>query len=347
MKISLNFIFQFVTTNRSTIVIDIAKLDRTKSATVDRLFNAICENSSFELSVLGNISSFVVVALLIFTLGFIGNIVTVVVISCWRKLHTPTFTMIVCLAVSDAYSLLAEILFSYTNLIVLLMVCLKQPSSWTLFVINVIGYIGTYNSGVQLCLLVGLRFTAIVYPFKYKTYCTCKAVIVVCVVASIISLVFCFLGNILIKMFDVNVCAVSTFVFVLNFFLPCTVFILLHCLKLRALRRSPTLNRNSSLKMNIVLLILMSVYATFSASMLLSVILKCFSNQNEVLYPFLISRMAFLLNCAVNPYIYFFSSPPVVQLFRKMWHRLRNRCQVTDNGNAEEIEMNNIPTAYS
>ena len=76
-----------------------------------------CEDLPFIQSRWTDNVPYLVVVLLIFMFGFIGNIVTVAVISCWRKLHTPTFTMIACLAVSDAYSLLSYTLYMYTNVL--------------------------------------------------------------------------------------------------------------------------------------------------------------------------------------------------------------------------------------
>ena len=64
-----------------------------------------CE-SDVPFTILCNFSDdvpYYLAVVLIFTLGFIGNIVTVAIISCWRKLHTPTFTMFACLAASDVY----------------------------------------------------------------------------------------------------------------------------------------------------------------------------------------------------------------------------------------------------
>ena len=290
-----------------------------------------------------NVSHFVV-ELLIFTLGFIGNVVTVAVISCWRKLHTPTFTMIACLAVSDAYSLLSATLYAHTNLL-WLTICLNPHSSMIFYTFYVLLSLGRFNAGMQLCALVCLRFTAIVYPHKYKAYCTCKAVIMVSLVTSIFILIFCAVHSTFVEVLGNN-CVFNTSICAVNFIVPCTFFISLHCLKLRALRRSPALNNNSSLKMNIVLSILMSIYVISSASMMLNIILRCFYGYTYDEYLNFINRISFSCNCAINPYVYFFSSPAIVQLFRKMWHRLCNRCQVTDNTSAEELEMNNIRTAW-
>ena len=274
---------------------------------------------------------------LIFTLGFIGNIVTVCVISCWTKLHTPTFTMIACLAASDAYSLLSYTLHFYTN--VAFFITCKLRTYAFLYCCLALFCLGRLNAGMQLCVLASLRFTAIVHPLKFKTYCTCKTVIVMSFVGSVImlivSVVYVVLSSYKIEVNE-GTCAVDTVIYAVNFIVPSSIFTVLHCLKLRALRQSPTLNNNSSLKMNVVVSFVLSIYAISSASMMLSCIIEMQYTVYSLLF---VVNLSFLINCAINPFIYFFSSPPVVQLFRKIWHRLRKKWQVTNNENTQEIEM--------
>ena len=325
-------------------------MNRTTNATADYLYAMECEDKVTPFfRPPGNISYFVV-ELLIFTSGFIGNIVTVAVISCWRKLHTPTFTMIACLAVSDAYSLLYYTLYRQTN--VWLLILCYEFVAWmysfpmTFVTFNVFLQFARFNGGMQLCLLACLRFSAIVYPLKYQAYCTCKAVIVLSAVTSVIILMSSAVESTLHVALKYN-CAVRTPLVALNFIVPTTVFISLHCLKLRALRRSPALNNTSSWRMNVVLIVLMSVYVMSSTSILIASIVGCIIRDVRFLNTDfdVIITTSLLLNCAVNPFIYFFSSPPIVQLFRKVWNRLCNSCQVTENANEGDIEINNIPTA--
>ena len=322
-------------------VFQITRMNRTTNATQELLYHNACEDIPF-FPPPDDVTYFVV--LFIFTLGFIDNIVTVVVISCWRKRHTPTFTY---LAVSDTYSLLLFTMDIILNIGILLLCnnIPQLPFQVTRATYETFLGIAVYNGRMQLCLFIYMPpFTAIVYPHKYQAYCTSKAVKVVSVVASVIILISSAVESALHDVLEYN-CAVFTLGLTFNFIVPTTVFISLHCLKLRALRRSPVLNSNSSLKMTIILSILMSIYVISSGSILIQNIIYCHMYFPNKFIGFIVF-ISFLFNCAVNPFIYFFSSPPIVQFFRKMWHRLCKRCQVTDNGNAEEIEMNNIPTAW-
>ena len=289
---------------------------------------------------------------LIFTSGFIGNIVTVTVISCWRKLHTPTYTMIACLAASDAYSLMSYTMNQYTNVLLITVCTLLKNGHDVVFSYCwiILFYLGRFNAGMQLCILACLRFTAIVYPLKFKTYCTRKAVILVSIGGSVVILIISVAVIVLpIALFErkVSIIVVNIVIYAVNFIVPSSMFTVLHCLKLRALRRSPALNNNSSRKINVVLSIVLSIYVISSASMMMFYILAWQYRINfflSVAHPFI--RLSFLINSAINPFIYFFSSPPILQLFRKIWHRLCQKCQDANNGNTQEIEMTNTSTTW-
>ena len=100
--------------------------------------------------------SFRVAIITMFTLGLIGNITTVAVISCWRKLHTPTFTMLACLAVSDACSLLAYTPNMYTNIWRLFFCNYLRDmymKGMVSYLLDIIYFCCRYNAGMQLCIL--------------------------------------------------------------------------------------------------------------------------------------------------------------------------------------------------
>ena len=155
-----------------------------------------CEDVPFLKSKLVDDVPYLVAVAIIVTSGFTGNMFTVVIILCWRKLHSPTFTMIACLAVSDTLSLLSYTMYSYTNVYSLIL-CTdfrKTVGDFVTFVTfhTLIG-LGRFNAGMQLCILACLRFRAIVYPLKFKTYCTSKAVIAMSVLGSVMVFIFFYL----------------------------------------------------------------------------------------------------------------------------------------------------------
>ena len=159
---------------------------------------------------------------------------------------------------------------------------------------------------MQLCILACLRFTAIVYPFKLKTHCTCKVVILMSMAGWVAILIVSgiygfFIHTVVYTIF----CAVVMAREGVNFLIPSSVFIVLHCLKLRALRRSPSLSNNSSWGMNVIMIIVLSIYSISSASLLIYSFMACYFNYKNN-YVFITVKISFLINCAANPFIYFF-----------------------------------------
>ena len=297
-------------------------------------YDFYCDNLPFIESEGSDNVPYLVTVLLLFSAGFIGNTITAAVISCTRKLHTPTFTMIACLAVSDAYSLLSHTLSTFTNINEIItckyfMEVEDNEYYWAPF--DTFIYFGRLNAGIQLCVLACLRFIAIVYPLKFKTHCTCRAVILMSVVLSVLCLIISLIVKILIieiAIFSKNHYAVILVKNVFNFIIPTSVFTVFHCLKLRALRRSPSLTNNFSLKMNVVITIVLSIYVTSSASLVILDII-IFYTPYEIHIFYLITDISFVVNCAANPFIYFFSSPAAVQMFRNISHQLCYRWQIT------------------
>ena len=259
-----------------------------------------------------------VAAIIILVLGFSGNVVTVAVISCWKKLHTPTFTMIACLAVSDAYSLLQHFFWHYTIFENddISYFCTKLHRNGYTLLRNLTIFIGRLNAGFQLCLLASLRYIAVVHPLKFKTCCSPKKVIIGSLCGWIIVLlfsIFCTFSLIFWRhifnswkqSWDFRV-SVSF----LNFIIPTLLFIILHFLKMRALRRSPVLNNSTSRKMSIVIFIIILIYAASTASIGLA--------QLEINFFGNINTIAFMISCSINPFIYFVSSAPMVRIFRRI-----------------------------
>ena len=266
-------------------------------------------------------------ALIILALGFAGNVVTVVVVSCWKELHTPTFTMIACLAVSDAYSLLQHFVWHYTYLSNIWFYILCVNHSMYDISRNLTVYIGRFNAGFHLSLLAILRYVAVVHPLKFKTYFSSKRVIFTSFCGWIIVLLFSTCCTLMVfyrrhifytrdQYWDFRASVSS-----LNFVIPTLLFITLHCLKMRALRRSPALNKNTSRKMTIVITIIILIYVASSASIALG--------QFKIFIVGEINTLAFIISCSVNPFIYFVSSAPMVRIYRRI---ATCCCKVTSHG---------------
>ena len=259
-------------------------------------------------------SSFSIISLCIFAQGIVGNILTVAVISCSEKLHTSTYTMIACLAVSDVFSSTMFLLLYYTNIITLIIFCYGINYDIANILLMLMSFQGKLNAGTQLCLLASLRYIAIVKPLRFQIYWNTRKVVIM----SVFGWIFVFIFSALCAIFYLYVvsnytqeCNLFIFINITNFIIPTSIFITLHCLKLRALRRSPVLNNKSFVRINVVITLVIVIYILSSASISIERAYGChrllYSNH---LYQF--SNISFLFNSAINPFIYFFASPPIL-----------------------------------
>ena len=288
---------------------------------------------------------------IIFILGVIGNILTVIVISYWRKLHTPTFTMIACLAVSDAFSLVVHFLLMYTNLIEYVLCFDVNEEAFSIFYSLIFHFI-RYNSGMQVCLLVVLRFIAIVYPLKFNKYLTCKRVVLMSACGSLSILL---LGIVLLNIYPHsdkeikhNLTITAIVLYVLNFIIPTSLIVIMHYFKARALRRSPGIyDKKTLFKMNIVVSVVFFIYATSSGVMAISGVIYLFNSEVVSETVLKIINLSFLLNGASNPFILFVFSPPIVKiilLIRQFF--ICKKCPLSRNVKQCEIELPNIRSKW-
>ena len=293
-----------------------------------------CEDLPFFRPELSDNVPYLVTVILIFSTGCMGNVVTVVIISCWRKLHTPTFTMLACLAVSDAYSLISYMLILDTNVEgIIRCQCVKWRCnsnsyhiSITFQILNRLGrfhcwyavvytgitsiYCNSLPSQVQDKLYLQVGDTNVFAWIGCHSYlCSC----------------ICYLSS---KDCHKRVCSphcVRCFTFyhtIFNFY----------CITYFKIKRNTFIPKSewqciteNEHRITIVL----SIYITSSASVMIINIIYCHMDGKIDMYWIFITKIFFLGNCAINPFIYFFSSPPIVQLFRNIWHILSFRCQST------------------
>ena len=294
----------------------------------------------------GNIStSYLVTVCSIFAFGFIGNIATVAVIACWKKLHTPTFTMIACLAVSDAYSLLEHLMWNYTNLLYILWNCMGVRQEVLDITYNLMGILGRLSAGTQLCLLASIRYMAIVHPLKFQATLTTKRVVVMSVCGWVIVVVFStfstFLASYIIRIYTKQLLFYAV-LNSLNCLIPASVFITLHCLKVKAISRSPTLSSNSSSRMNVVVALVLVIYVLTASSVVIN---QLYIYVTEYAYYIMnkLTLLSFIVNCAVNPFIYFISSPPFIQIVCRIRQCLI--CKRIMTGELHEITIREVPAS--
>ena len=247
-------------------------------------------------------------------IGFVGNIATLMVISCWNKLHTSTFTMLACVAISDTHTLLQIYLWEFTPLNFLLM-CkkLRGVLKAQFFLLMV----ADDNTWMQLCLFAVLRYIAIVYPIAFQTRYSPRRVVLLSACGWILVFMLCGSKLILnIYVSDKYAKDIWLIIHIFRLIFPTTLFITLHYLKFKAIRRSQSVNTGSALRMHIIVFMVLLTYVITALSYLIQNIQYRFELKSGkyAVNP----AMTIMINCMINPLIYVFASPPITHMILKM-----------------------------
>ena len=260
---------------------------------------------------------------------------TVTLIACWKKLRTPTFTMLACLALSDVHSLLQLYVWYCSKIQHLFMKCFPEYINTLRISRYSLLSVAEDNAGVQVCLLAILRYTSIAHPFKYKIYCMPKRVILASICGWTLVVIFV-IARAPVLYYHISIFRyIELVLYLLRFILPTSLFLTLHYLKTKVLRRSPAFYRASALKMNVIVSILLSIYVFSSISYVLSFLSLLFEEDdtNHILLSEDIGSFLLIINCAINPFVLVLSSPQVLGIFVCIKRR-SNR----GNGNAKELQ---------
>ena len=257
----------------------------------------------------------VAVGLLI--LGILGNVTTIVSIYVKPDLHTPTFTMIACLAIEDLTGLIIMYIWQWTELITWIFYCVDTESTriYGLALMSFLIFLVVNNSALHITLLPCIRYYIIVYPIESKQTLTCKLVILMSLICWIISAILGIIQTLLWTL-DVKYNMIATLAnAILVLIVPTVIMIVLHCLKIRAIKRSQTVNPNTSRKMSCVLSLILTIYILTAISYPYIVFQTNLSDN--FMLPVNPLSLLYLVNFSVNPIIYFISTLPVKILWSK------------------------------
>ena len=247
-----------------------------------------------------------VLSLLMLIAGLSGNALTVTVVACKKELRTSTYSMIACLAVADAVSLLQWFTELYTDMWYLVTDCFGVKIRGPYFNHDAVMNFSRSNAATQLCIFAFIRYIAIVHPLTFQQSVTPKRVIILSVIGWLV--VFIFVMSIA-CLFDNEPSSRSKVLLMLDilyFVVPTTILSTFHWFKVRALRKSPSLNNNVEHRMNIIVIIIISIFVFVASAALLLRSLHIFYVLNS--YVRAVVNLLFLFNCAINPIIYFIPS---------------------------------------
>ncbi|XP_062609704.1 melanocyte-stimulating hormone receptor-like [Saccostrea cucullata] len=282
------------------------------------LFNS----NAFSLTSEGFEKSTTVLALIIGILGFVGNIVTICTVSCYKKFHTPTFVAISCLALSDALNIIIIFLEKFLALFSYLYIQMSvyRGSFWYM-VASFLPEAIVNCSSAHIVFLSIIRYLLVAQPLESKVRLTASIVLACSVMIWFYSSLFT--AFILIMLFTILKYYPSqyrimklTFVIirvVWGLFSLCAI-VIIHIKKMKALKMSSVTN-SIHRRMNVVISIILIVFVCYQISCMYIYIsaLFYFIFGNSILfmnllYSYNIVVLLGLLNFSCNPYILFFAS---------------------------------------
>eukprot|EP00105_Crassostrea_gigas_P039533 XP_019923681.1 PREDICTED: somatostatin-like receptor F_48D10.1 [Crassostrea gigas] len=185
-----------------------------------------------------------IICAVIAVLGGIGNIVTIVIISYQSKLHTPTFVVIKCLAVSDFFGLFTFSFQYFTNVLTFLR---RQNTSTYANLFEIIVNAVYLNSTSHVLLLCAVRYLLVVHPLDSRRYLTVTVVSLGSLTSWILSFVFAVIYVSLYSAFGVRnqniglaLEMASTIIVILYLVLSVIIIISMHFKKMAAIKTSAT-----------------------------------------------------------------------------------------------------------
>ncbi|XP_062615304.1 neuromedin-U receptor 2-like [Saccostrea cucullata] len=259
-------------------------------------------------------------ALIILILGFVGNVVTICTVLCYKKFHTPTFIAIGCLAFFDTLNIISGFLQHFSTLATYLHnqhVVFDRPFLvMTFYLLREIIFTCSCSYIVFLSMI---RYLFIVHPLQSKIRLSASIVMAMSAMIWIFFSLFSAFKVILIttitkdlsfqnKIMHLN----SLIMYTLCGLLSICAIIIIHIKKVKALKNSFVAN-NIHRRMNVTISIILSVFICFQISVLMhKSALFAFSfnfiPRTLVAYTSFLQFLLGTLNYSCNPYMLFFAS---------------------------------------
>jgi hypothetical protein len=273
-----------------------------------------------------------VITLVIGGLGLIGNISTILKIWRDKKFHTPTFTVIACLAFADFISIIRCYFIYFTNL--------QQTQSFYETIVFVVLFTAcdmSYNSSLgHMMLLSVVRYLITVHPLQSRSHLTTSVVLLWSLTVWVLSLMFSAFRTVSLAVVfhyvGSEIFTSEASIWVLNLvriiqtLTPFCTILSLHCLKMKYLKSSQVKTETKK-RMNLIITNILAVFFIFQTFIIVffaSKFLIYYGNlgTSVVVHKFnmhwhngiiLISFVHF----SCNPYIYFLISFCLREKWRK------------------------------
>ncbi|XP_061179199.1 C-C chemokine receptor type 5-like [Saccostrea echinata] len=256
--------------------------------------------------------------LIIGAFGLTGNFIAFVKIVFSKKLHTPTFAAIGCLALPDLFMIIHCYIISFTNI----ESYLRDKFYFDQHLVSVcdfydsLFYMTYYCSLGHVIFLSIVRYLLITDPLRSKNYLTVSFVARYSIIIWCISFILS-ISTVALFMVDMNLTKDESYLILAILraivgFIPICIIIILHYLKLKTLRNS-TVNGHVQNRMSFIVVVILSVFTSYQIFVIFKPILWVldlkFNIAKSVQNTFYsVSQLFAFLHFSCNPYIYFFIS---------------------------------------
>lgn len=263
------------------------------------------------------------VSTVIVVIGVLGNSLTIGLIVCEKKFHTPTYVAIACLSFSDMTALTFSYLFK----------CVYPFSMVSFVVLSGISISCLHVSTCHVVLFAILRYLIVAHPLWSRRHVRIKAVL--------ITSLFLWMYGVTYGVFHLMVLEKSSSRSVtiavdrtLEIIVPLAFILVFHCLKIRHLKRSetPLISRQANRMFKVTSVIACAYFVTMTPiwTVVILIALDTFGEEppGYMSIIFTISVLIYLLNFVIDPFIYFVFTPK----FRKQI-LIRCKCFKRDTSN--------------
>ncbi|XP_052691534.1 olfactory receptor 52B6-like [Crassostrea angulata] len=268
----------------------------------------------------------VIAASILFCIGLIGNSITVCFVAVSKRLHTPTYVLIGCLAVSDVLASVTRYVQIFAKFI------FEEYSHRCIY--GIFTFLFLHSARFHMVLVSYVRFVFITNPLHSLTL-TCKRILwmsfAVWISSVVVSIGYGTVEVLVLKnIISVETLALNELGFALYVDgLPFIIVVVFNVRKLYYLYNQTALVRRTRIanSMSVMFWIIIVIYLLSTIYPLFYTIDYAVLKERSLLNRRLdfvhnMFSVSLLVNSCLNPLIYFMFSPPVLRLLS----RLRKRC---------------------
>lgn len=259
------------------------------------------------------------ISTVIFVVGILGNTLTIGLVLYEKKFHTPTFTAIACLSISDLIALILSYMAK----------CIFPFSKYPVITLSRVALSCLHVSTCHVIMFAILRYLIIAYPLWSRRHLRVKVVLITSLLLWMYGATYGVIHKVMVE----NTYSGKIIVFIVDRFLeivvPLVLILIFHCLKIRHIKRcdSQVISIQSKRMFKMTSVIACAYFVTMMPIWIVCVLIgtNTFRGQlpSNMYAVFVASVLIHLLNFVIDPFIYFIFTP----IFRK---QIMKYCKCSD-----------------